>query len=79
MSEELIESLKQTFIKLDKDRNGQLSKAEFRKFSSLMGTKIAGSDMDQLFAAVDGELGDKNGAISFEEFVTLATALFAME
>lgn len=76
--EQIVAELKKAFQQLDTDHSGKLSKAEFRKFPEILGESIPAEVLDALLEAIDKEVGNGDGELDFEEFVTLIMALAIM-
>ncbi len=73
------EFLRELFDYFDKDKSGQLDKAEFREiFTNAFenyGVESTQADIDRIFSKVDR---NKNGKISFDEFAMLICAKLRM-
>lgn len=62
------EEIRWVFDKFDKNKDGKISKEEYKAALSLLGKGVAASDVDKSFEFVDT---DGDGFISFSEFVEM--------
>nr|CAG4714688.1 unnamed protein product [Naegleria fowleri] len=66
LTEEQLKDFRETFKYFDKDKDGKLSKADFKACVCSLGEDIDDKEVDKVFASVDS---DRDGFIEFNEFL----------
>jgi calmodulin len=62
-----LQELKENFEHFDRDGNGRIDRAEFKRLMEVLGAESAEDELDAGFDVVDS---DNDGAIDFHEFAS---------
>jgi calmodulin len=62
-----LQELKENFAHFDRDGNGRIDRAEFKRLMEVLGADSAEDELDAGFDVVDS---DDDGAIDFHEFAS---------